>query len=164
MKNSTFIFEKAMHAVLYKRFDLKSGRFVEVGDFQGVFAPEDRESGAEYRCLDFGRKGNKILHSSDLDCGLFYSTNVFLMGEDENGETLPFEEIEQFNKKIWNTKTQRALLPRGYDKGKMTWWKAIYYVPVEQQPYWPLSKRVKQEFPECQIVQENNRILEVFFE
>lgn len=153
---------KASHACLYKRYSLEAGDFVTVGDSDGTYAREDKNTGAEYRCLGLGKKRNKIAYSSDLKVGLFYPPNTFIYGENEDGNNLSFGEIEDFTKKFWGCKIQRALLPKGYNKGQWTWYNSVYFCPVDFQPMWDsVVNRLKQEFKDCEIISQNDNFVEV---
>ena len=151
-----------MHASLYKRYDLAKGDFVTVGDTDGVYAREDSKTGAEYRCLGEGTKGKKVLHSSDLQPGLFYPENVFVGGRDENDESLPFEELEAFCKQSRYIKTKRVILPRGFDRGKMTWENVLTFSPIEAKPTWEfIPNIIKQQFPKAEIVYASDNMIEI---
>lgn len=155
------IIQRVPHAILNKRYCLNAGGFVTVGDINGVYAREDSKTGAEYRCLGLGKKGTKISYSSDWKPGLFYPENTFIYGFDEDNNNLSFEQIETFTKKFWGCKTQRALLPNGWNKG-WTWYNAIYFSPVDFQPLWyGVLGRVKQEFPGCEVIINQDKYLEV---
>ncbi|MDO8611088.1 MAG: hypothetical protein Q7R95_11235 [bacterium] len=159
-----FIIEKNQHAVLYKRYCLNAGDFVKVGDSENIYGPIDRASGAEYRCLAQGTKGKSVLYSSDFRPGHFYPANTFITGCDENNNNLSFEEIEAFNKKFWDTQTKRVLLPNGWNKG-MTWYRGIYYTPIEMQPQWyHIEERLKQKFPNAEIYRAGTDMVEVTIE
>jgi len=152
---------KAEHACLYQRYDLKTDKFVDIGS-KGTYTKEDKETGAEYRALGQGRKGNKIAYSSDLRIGFFYSPNVFIIGRmDQFDKPLDFEEIEKFVRKFWGNNTQRALLPRGYEKGIMTWDHALYFTPVERQIPWDMVVgRIKAVDKNAEILSNHQYFIE----
>lgn len=59
MKNVSFHIIQAQHAPLYARYDLKTGGFVTVGDYEGTFGREDSKTGASYKALGGGRNAVK---------------------------------------------------------------------------------------------------------
>ena len=152
---------RAHHAVLYKRFDLRSGDYQAVGNCQGTYGPEDRATGAEYRALGGGEKRGKVSYSSDLKVGHFYSPNVFIFGQNAKTlDPLSHDEIEEFCRRIrWNTFLRRAILPNGYSKGLMTWDNAVYFSPVEFHPDLDtLVRTIKQQIPSAQVDRYEVRI------
>lgn len=138
---------------------------VAVGDASGRFGPEDRASGAEYRCLSTGERHGRPTVSSDWECGFLYPATVFIWGEDGEGEPLPFEEIESFARVLGYTKHKRALLPAGWSKGQWTWDKALRFVPLEWAPSWyGIEGLLKARFPKAEVYGDAGRCFTVSFE
>ncbi len=151
---------KAMHAPLYKRYDLKVGDFVTVGNVEGTYGREDGETGAEYKCLSCWKsKRGKVPYSSDFKVGSFYPENIFIWGKDENNSNLTHEQIEGFCKQLRYNSTRRVILPNGFNKGQTTWNFALMYSPVERKPNWSsLPAILTQQFSNVQISVYDNRI------
>lgn len=155
---------RAPHACLFQRYDLKAGDFVNLG-VKGTYGQVDPNSGAEYKCLGLGKKGNKISYPSDCKVGYFYSENTFIWGEDDNGKPLSFEDVENFITKTYGGKEYlaRAILPNGWNKG-LTWYNSIYFSPVERQPYSveSLVGYIKQRLPQIEIISKYNNAAELY--
>lgn len=149
---------RAPHAPLFQRYDLKSGGFITLG-VKGRYGQEDSVTGAEYKCLGEGKVRNKVSYSSDCKIGYFYPENTFVWGNDDNGNPLSFEKVEEFITKTYGGKEHlaRAILPNGWNKG-LTWYNAVYFSPVERQPYSveSLVKYIKQRLPEIEVISNSN--------
>ena len=146
-----FAITRAQHAYLFKRYCMTASEHVTVGDSQGDYGRKDSETDSYFKCLGESR-GKKVAHSSDLKPGLFYPATVFVWGVDDNGDSLPHEQVELFCKQIRYTSHSRCLLPRGYAGGRWTWDNAVYFSPPEQQPHWfSMEALLKQQFPGADI-------------
>jgi len=145
----------SMHAVLLQRYDLDRRRHVEVGDSRNQYGPVDSATGAEYKCLGQpcheGKHRGKVSYSSDLVVGHFYPEAIIITGFDDKGVSLTHEQIECFKNSLRQATGGRVILPKGYDKGKMTWENGWKYYPDYAPNWYGLEEELQRKYPGVEI-------------
>ncbi len=135
---------------------------------QGVYGRVDDDDN-EYCYISEGQEGFPR-HIRDVECGSFYSPNVFVFGISREGvvpKSLPFEYAEAFVQKFWGYQTQRCKLLGGFTWKTPRWDNALRYTPVERQPPWnQVAERLKSSFePEGgELVYDNPKFKTVYFD
>ena len=158
----TITLEFGPHAPLLTRYNLKSREHEVVGSCCGVYANEDRY-GREYRVIGNEVLGKevKIMTSTSYGCGFFYPSTLFLTGEEHGGESIEFGMLDQIAAKLFaHRENKQVILPRGYDKGKNTWWNAIQFVRAGEW-WWSERPRMIKKFTGVDVIESRHNLVQI---
>lgn len=156
----TITLEFGHHAPLLTRYNLKTHKHEVVGSCRGFYANEDHY-GREYRVIGNEEPGGVIKVSTSYGCGPFYPATLFLTGEEHDGASLGFETLDQIAAKLFaHRENKQVILPRGYDKGKNTWWNAIQFVRAGEW-WWSERPRMIKKFTGVDVIESRHNLVQI---
>lgn len=159
-----FVLQNVFHAPLLKRYDMKTKKHRTVGS-AGLYGRVDEDTGAAYTSLGTAstKKPGSVTHCSSELPGPFYPETIVILGYGPNHETLTFEQMEAFAKKLHFSVPQRILTPKGYVKGEGTWLQGLKYLPDCRPQWYGLEKEMHKKFPGGQVYRSGSSI-EAYFD